>query len=898
MKLVKELLELSPTRAFESLIVLTFNADLPWFERRLLGALQTRGVRRILLLADERPLSSTLWTQRELIRQAGQSYAVEGLRASVSFHPKLLLLTGEKWARLYVGSGNLSRGGMERNCELFERWEVGPEDPLLPEAFTTASEILQAIVARHFPQAPPTHVTDCLHATLGASSLMRPRAPSPEVRLRLGGLGEHLFAHLERPSTPAHTLHMCAPFFDAAGAQVVAIARQLRATDFRVITDLRMTNLSREALGAIQAGGGRLEVIDSQEERRVHAKLLYAAGAGWQLAVHGSANLSKAAWHDHNVELVVLRTGAAAAEVAQRLEELPTREPSDSELAALGTQAEDGDEPMEAEPRPPGPRVDSARWSGDRVILRTETRHMPGLQVELSQGEHQRMVEPEPCEGGLRVTVPDSMSPEDPLVTRLVTVEGPGPWCVVHDPIELREQARGRSRRDQELMEHLSADPNDPEAAEELVLFYLDLLHERAQEAARRQAAAGKSSLEPSPSQPPEDIVIRDEDFRGGEPPRPQPSTERAPTWLESPRLLLRLLFGGAQLEDADAREAEGEPTEEENQRGGAARPKPPQRDLTETVMKARTAYLQLLGNSELERRGPVRLLQDAQALCTGFQRVFRTGQISAKTFVAEQTRILRALLGRATAPFPQALREVPEQHREELWTRSLILPGAMLLVYNVCLADLLLGKDRKVDPSFPNAAPVLWIRHVLRHAPLRSLSALLALAHRQLPRLQRHDALWLGDMLPVTERVTFTDFLERMVREAQAVEHLEGQFRSKFAKLDKLATLTAGQGEVLILTFGQDGTLAPGFAQPEDPLDEVATKGVRPGARPRERRGPPRACLVEGAFLSMIKQAVREPMREVTNTNFVSFEAALKAFVEDEEAFEALCVLERIVNG
>jgi hypothetical protein len=910
MKLVRELHEL-PRGAFESLIVLTFNADLPWFERRLLGPLQTRGVRRILLLADERPLSSTLWTQRELIGQAGHAYAVEGLRASVSFHPKLLLLTGEARARLYVGSGNLSRGGMERNRELFERWDVEPEDKRIPEVFDDALEILKRIVEQHFPGMPPAHVTDSLNAALGAASLMRPREPNPGVKLRLGGLGETLSTHLERPPTPAHTLRMSAPYFDAEGSQAVEIARQLRAADFTVITDLRMTNLNSEALGAIREAGGRLEVIDPEEERRVHAKLLHAAGEGWQLAIHGSSNLSNAAWHNHNVELLVFRKGTAAAEVAQCFEELPTRKPSESEIKALGTPAEKGDEPMmEDTPRPPGPRIASAHWFGDQVILRTEARHGPGLQVEFAQGDSQRVVKPGLHEDGLIAVVPERMSPEHLLVARLLEKEEPGPWCVVHDPRELHHQAQGRSPHDQELVDHLSANPDDPKAAEELLRFYIDLLHERVQEAARRQAVDGKPPPERSPSKPQNDIVIRDEDFQGGATPRPSSQAGRAPMGLESPRLLMRLLFGGVQHEDADAREAEGDSPGEDvpgepdpPSEGGsraAARIKPPERDLTETVMRARAAYLQMLGTPALDRRGPVRLLQDAQALCTGFQRAFRTGQISIEVFVAEQTRLLRALLGRATAPLPQALREVPESQREELWTRAPFLPGVLLLVYNVCLADLMLGSDRTVDPSFPSAAPVLWIRHILRHAPHHSLTNLLALAQRQLPRLQRHDALWLGDTLRSAQaRVSFGAFLERMVREIQLVEHLEGRLRS--TRLTRVPALTEDQGEVLILTFGQDGTLAPGFAQFED-MNEGGRR-ASPHTRPLEKkkRGPPRACLFEGAFLSMashLKQAVREPMREQTSTNFVSFDTVLDALGEDPEVFEALGVLERIVNG
>lgn len=912
MKLVKDLQELPP-RAFDSLIALTFNADLPWFEFRLLGRLQARGVRRILLLADERPLSSTLSTYREQIRQAGQTYAVEGLRAIPSFHPKLLLLTGERQARLYVGSGNLSRGGMERNRELFECWDARADDKRVPEVFHDALKFLGKLVEKHFPLGPPAHVTDSLNAARGAACFMRPPEPSPSVKLRLGGVGERLADHLKGLPTPAHTLRMCAPYFDPEGAQAVELAGQLQATGFTVITDLRMTNLTREALAAIQQAGGRLEVVDSREERRVHAKLLHAAGEGWQLAVHGSANLSKAAWQGHNVELVVFRTGPAADELAQRLDELPTREPSEAELSALGETSESEDEPQDGEPPPPGPRVTSAHWFGARILLRTEARQAPGLRVELAQGKVQHVAEPQPHEGGLSVEVPQTVSPESPLLARLLAGGEQGPWCVVHDPRELNEQVHGRPRHDEELLDHLAADPDDPDAAEALLRFYTDLLHERAQEAVRQQAAAPKArDSERSPSRPPDNVFLRDEDFQGTPPAEP-PARTGGPVGLESPRLLMRLLFGGVQHEDADAREAEGPPSAEEpppdgpwvrleEATSGKPASKRPRRNLTETVIQARAAYLRLLKEPELERRGPVRLLQDAQALCTGFQRAFRTGEITIETFVAEQSQLLRALLGRASAPLPQALREVPEEQREELWTRAPILPGVMLLVYNVCLADFARGRHRRADPGFPSVAPVLWIRHVLRHAPAGSLEGVMELAHRQVPRLQRHDALWLGDTLRSAHaRVGFTAFLERMVREARAVEHLDMRLRAGHPKLECVQPLTPERSEVNLLGVGRDGTLAPGFAQ-LDERDEEEGGGVERRAQPLKRKlPPPRACLIDGAFQSMaphaLAQGVRERMHQVESTRFVSLDEALEAFEEDAEVLEALAVLEQIIS-
>lgn len=127
--------ELRTAKGYSSFLATTFNLNLPWFEALLLRQLNNNGVKRFAIFTDEDQLSQELSTQTENLHRAGRTYLLQGVGASQSFHPKIFLLVGEKKSRLYVGSGNLSQGGLQNNLEIFERWDYEISDPQVPSEF-------------------------------------------------------------------------------------------------------------------------------------------------------------------------------------------------------------------------------------------------------------------------------------------------------------------------------------------------------------------------------------------------------------------------------------------------------------------------------------------------------------------------------------------------------------------------------------------------------------------------------------------------------------------------------------------------------------------------------------------------------------------------------------------
>lgn len=100
----------------------TFNADLGYFERTVLGVIQSAGARATVIgdawVSDPDPRAA---------RNAGTRY-VHGLavpRAGGAFHPKVTVIAGPERAVVAVGSGNLSVGGWHLNAET---WTITTAD--------------------------------------------------------------------------------------------------------------------------------------------------------------------------------------------------------------------------------------------------------------------------------------------------------------------------------------------------------------------------------------------------------------------------------------------------------------------------------------------------------------------------------------------------------------------------------------------------------------------------------------------------------------------------------------------------------------------------------------------------------------------------------------------------
>ncbi len=109
MKILDEII--SATK-FHTFIGTSFGIDLLWFESLILRQLKKKNVRKFLLFGDADELSDNLKSVSDKLLNSGNSYIIQPIKLSGRFHPKIFILFGETKIRLYIGSGNITRGGV------------------------------------------------------------------------------------------------------------------------------------------------------------------------------------------------------------------------------------------------------------------------------------------------------------------------------------------------------------------------------------------------------------------------------------------------------------------------------------------------------------------------------------------------------------------------------------------------------------------------------------------------------------------------------------------------------------------------------------------------------------------------------------------------------------------
>ncbi|MFI5490554.1 hypothetical protein [Micromonospora echinaurantiaca] len=303
----------------------TFNADLGFFERAVLGVTQATGA-RVTVVGDLRMSNP----DPRAARNAGTRY-VHGLAvpptAGRAFHPKLTVIVGPARAPVAVGSGNLSVGGWHLNAET---WTIAAADrDRCPRLVVDAAEWLRS-VARLCAISPPA--ADAMGRTAAALEALS-GGQVVDTGHRLVHTSDAPIID-QLPVTPVECLRLYAPFHDARAEAIQELA--LRLAPARVTLAVQSghrTVVQPEAIARVIGDLGiDLEVVEDRHRSYRHGKLVEAIGydgACWTLT--GSPNLSSAALlkpvaDGGNVELAVLARPSAPlfpGGVPIRLDEVP-----------------------------------------------------------------------------------------------------------------------------------------------------------------------------------------------------------------------------------------------------------------------------------------------------------------------------------------------------------------------------------------------------------------------------------------------------------------------------------------------------------------------------------------------------------------------------------------------
>ncbi|WP_448618266.1 hypothetical protein [Geodermatophilus sp. URMC 65] len=298
----------------------TYNADLGFFERTVLGVAQASGA-RITVVADGRVNEH----DPRAVRNAGVRY-VPGIAVTASgaaFHPKVNVVVGNQRAVVLIGSGNLTASGWHHNAET---WTVVTADrERCPRIVRDVGDWL-----RRLPDTGVSGVVVTQEAALrmraaaeGLDSLaaQAPAADGEDERHRLvHSLDRPILEQLPEPGAAVQVLELYAPFHDPQGSAIRALVERYRPAQVRlaVQSDGRTVWVPGAVSDVVEDLRARFAfgftLVEDRDERYRHGKLVQATlGNGYRWTLTGSPNLSvvallRTARQGGNVEVGVITT--------------------------------------------------------------------------------------------------------------------------------------------------------------------------------------------------------------------------------------------------------------------------------------------------------------------------------------------------------------------------------------------------------------------------------------------------------------------------------------------------------------------------------------------------------------------------------------------------------------
>ncbi|MEZ4711085.1 MAG: hypothetical protein R3A44_28060 [Caldilineaceae bacterium] len=298
-------------------LFMTYNLDLPFFERTLWRQLRASCRNKIVLADGMRYLAACEdWARDGSVRHLNQLYIGDGIFGVQSAHAKLILLVNPKAGRLLVGSGNLGMSGFASGGEAFSQYEYSDESPEHLGAFSSVAEMLRLMIARnyvtHFAAKRIERVMDetpwLFISPADGNSPVRHNLSKTFINQLTDIIGERQVEEL--------WLH--APFHDERGVALERMLQTFRPKSVYLLIQSGMTMINLDALARIQESyPGALKIMTIRRKLDVnpfiHAKFYLFKLQEQAVILHGSPNISQVALLQSppqgNIELANLLIG-------------------------------------------------------------------------------------------------------------------------------------------------------------------------------------------------------------------------------------------------------------------------------------------------------------------------------------------------------------------------------------------------------------------------------------------------------------------------------------------------------------------------------------------------------------------------------------------------------------
>lgn len=288
---------------YHSAFITTYAFDLSYFSLEAVPALRRTGARNILAIVDEHYLNYLLDLPILKIFKNNLRFGIQTIESNGVFHPKVILLLGEKEGFLAVGSGNQTAAGNGLNKELWSVFHHKGKDSQNAEIFAQAILYFERL-SQNFVGLSKDKWLRSLEFTSWKNELpsksLNEFVTYQKENIGLFAFKSPLIEELENliKSRKVLSISVLSPFYDKAGDFILELQRKFKPEVVNVVLDLYSNALPFK----LQPNGFKFYdwqkcISDNEPKyRRLHAKLISLnLDDGSEVIISGSGNATLAA---------------------------------------------------------------------------------------------------------------------------------------------------------------------------------------------------------------------------------------------------------------------------------------------------------------------------------------------------------------------------------------------------------------------------------------------------------------------------------------------------------------------------------------------------------------------------------------------------------------------------
>lgn len=340
---------------WDHLVILTYGADLAFFENALWRQIPNRCKNKVILADGRHYLQAYQDIERNgLARYLNSQYVFDGIFTPYAAHAKMILLTNPEEGRLLVGSGNLGMQGYASGGELFTHYEYNKKSSDTLSAFISARTFLERLI--DINSIRPVAVRHLRYVFKKTPWLYHsPSIDHPPIR---HNLDTSFLQQLKEAvgNEMVEEVTILSPFYDPSLHALEELITLLSPKQIKLLVQPGLTSVNPKLLKRIMNKyPGKIQVhpiLDSTEyaDAYIHAKLYLVKTRKQVFCLQGSPNLSQVAmlrtFGQGNLELANLLISDDRKGFMELLENLDIQAAT-SNLGLLELEYRGGERPIE-----------------------------------------------------------------------------------------------------------------------------------------------------------------------------------------------------------------------------------------------------------------------------------------------------------------------------------------------------------------------------------------------------------------------------------------------------------------------------------------------------------------------------------------------------------------------